>query len=101
MSTWKCPNSGTTNPPPIHSRQEITCTACAESFNAEYNNNSAPPKIGSENSTVELTPNFYNGKLFRYSLTLFCVANCVFSVIAVKNYLFFLLLYLFAKLYGF
>ena len=101
MSTRKCPNSGATNPAPIHSRQEITCTACAESFNAEYNNKSAPPKIGSENSTVELTPNFFNGKLFRYSLTLFCVANCVFSVFVVKNYLFFILECLFIKLYGF
>jgi hypothetical protein len=43
MNTWKCPTCGATNPAPINSRPEITCAACAESFEAEFINKSTKP----------------------------------------------------------
>jgi hypothetical protein len=43
MSTWKCPKCGAKNPAPIHSRPEITCAACAESFSTQYSTKSPAP----------------------------------------------------------
>ena len=78
MSTWNCPNCGAINPAPIHNRPEITCAACAESFNAEYNNESAPPTVTSKTVTVELTSKHYKKKqLICYVLMLIGISGCV------------------------
>jgi len=77
MSIWKCPSCGSVNPDPIHSRPEITCAACAESFNAEYNNESEPAG-GSKKVTVELTSKFYKKKQITcYILMTLGISGCV------------------------
>jgi hypothetical protein len=82
MSTWKCPTCGATNPAPIHSRPEITCAACAESFDAEYNNESEPAG-SSKNVTVELTSKFYKKKQVTcYILMLLGLSGCVVGGLA-------------------
>ena len=78
MSTWNCPICGATNPAPIHSRQKITCVACAESFDAEYNHT-----VTSKTVTVELTSKHYKKKQVAcYILMLLGVSGCVVGGLA-------------------
>ena len=83
MSTWSCPNCGAVNPAPIHNRPEITCAACAESFNAEYNNESASPTVTTKTVTVELTSKHYKKKQVTcYILMLLGLSGCVVGGLA-------------------
>jgi hypothetical protein len=99
MSTWNCPNCGATNPAPIHNRPEITCAACAESFSAEYTNESAPPTTGPKTVTVELTSKHYKKQqVICYILMLFGISGCVMG--APKNSVVFMSLGLLTFLIG-
>ena len=98
MSTWNCPTCGATNPAPIHSRPEITCAACAESFDAEYNNESEPAG-SSKKVTVELTSKFYKKKQVKIFIIIL-IGTMVLNFI-LQPYLMMLLDYLTFKLYGY
>jgi len=83
MNTWKCPTCGATNPAPINSRPEVTCAACAESFDAEYNNESAPPIVTSKTVTVQLTSKLYKKKQITcYILMFLGLSGCVVGGLA-------------------
>ncbi len=99
MNAWKCPKCGATNPAPIHFRPEITCAACAESFNAEYNNESEPPTIGSENETVDLTTKCFIQKQVKIFIIIL-IGAVVLSAIF-KQYLMTIFDYFTIKSYGF
>ena len=99
MSIWKCPNCGAKNTAPIHSRQEITCAACAESFSKKHINEYVPPTIGSENETVDLTKEFFiknQVKIFIIILIGAVVLNFI-----LQPYLIIVIDYLTLKLYGY
>jgi hypothetical protein len=99
MSTWKCPKCGATNPTPIHSRPEITCAACAESFFKKHINKYVPPTIGSENKTVDLTTKFFIQKQVKIFIIIL-IGAVVLSFIF-KPYLTIILDYFTSKSYGY
>ena len=99
MSTWKCPNCGATNPAPIHSRPEITCAACAESFSKKHINEYVPPTIGSKNETVDLKTNFFIQKQVKIFIIIL-IGTMVLNFI-LQPYLMMLLDSLTFKLYGY
>ena len=98
MSTWKCPTCGATNPAPIHSRPEITCAACAESFEAEYNNESEPAG-SSKKVTVELTTKFFIQKQVKIFIIIL-IGAVVLSFI-IKPYLIIILDNFTSKSFGY
>ena len=99
MITWKCPKCGAKNTAPIHSRQKITCAACEESFSKKHINEYAPPTIGSENETVDLTTEFFiqnQVKIFIIILIGVVVLTSIF-----EPCLIIVIDYLILKLYGY
>jgi uncharacterized membrane protein YvbJ len=98
MSTWKCPNCGAKNPAENHFRPDITCAACAESFDAEYNNESEPAG-SSKKVTVELTTKFFIQKQVKIFIIIL-IGAVVLSFIF-KPYLIIILDYFTSKSFGY